>query len=173
MKKLLFLIFFVLNPITLSAHVLKVSDNIGVTIHVDPDDDPIVGIESNIYLEFKDKTNQFSFIDCDCIITISTNGTVLSSGSIGNSSLTSASYKFIFPEKNIYKIDVKGKSKSENSFPEFSVGFEIRVDRDPTTSSRSNLPLALLLGFIAIVFLALIIKLFTSRKDSKLVKSEE
>lgn len=63
-KKLIlsfFLIFavFLILPTIASAHVLKTDGSIGAVVHIDPDDDPIIGKSANFFLEFKDTKNKF------------------------------------------------------------------------------------------------------------------
>lgn len=114
------------------AHVLKYDGTIGAVLHVNPDDDPIVGQSTNFFFEFKDKEGKFKPEYCDCKVTIAAEGKEVYSGdlfeTVSNPDLTNASFSFVFPSKNIYKIAIHGIA-IDDSFQEFTLVYDVRVAR--------------------------------------------
>jgi len=126
-----------------SAHVLLTSGSIGATVHVDPDDDPIIGIPTNFYFEFKDKENKFNPSDCDCKISIYKNGTELSTQDLFTTSdsnnINSPIFQFTFPEKNIYELKITGTPKTSNSFKAFELNHTLRITREQNPSEQATI----------------------------------
>jgi hypothetical protein len=82
MHKTIWLLILILSSIYLPkipllAHTLKVENDVGVSLHISPDDDPIAGQEAVFYPKITDKNNQFKISDCDCKVQISQNSQVL------------------------------------------------------------------------------------------------
>lgn len=149
------------------AHVLKYDGTIGAVLHVNPDDDPIVGQPTNFFFEFKDKEGKFKPEYCNCKVTITTEGKEVYSGdlfeTVSNPDLTNASFSFVFPSKNIYKITVHGVA-TDNSFQEFTLVYDVRVarvsenvDREQVAESKSNnkfvyIAIGVSIGLLLIVY---------------------
>lgn len=118
-----------------SAHVLETDGSIGAVIHIDPEDDPIVGEQASFFFEFKDKEGKFNGTNCDCVAVISKNGQELFRGSIyGNTdqpSLENSSLFFTFPERGVYSLEIIGKPLTPGAFQEFHLKDELRVERLP------------------------------------------
>jgi hypothetical protein len=145
MKKLTLLILLVIYsifPQVSFAHVLKTDESIGAVIHIDPEDDPIVGQPSNIYFEFKDRQDKFRANECDCKFIVLKNGEqVFMEPLFGNDSeptLTSSAVTYTFPEKNIYQIQLKGSPKDGISFATFTLHYDIRVEREIEKSNNET-----------------------------------
>lgn len=138
---------FLLGPQATLAHVLKSSGSIGGVMHVTPDDDPIAKTPTDFFIEFKDKQSKFEAQNCDCKVQILQSGKQVYSGPLfqygTEPSLTSASFTFTFPEKDIYTIKISGSPLSNNSFQPFTLEYDLRVSREsdqPTnlTVTKSN-----------------------------------
>jgi hypothetical protein len=126
-----------------SAHVVKSDGNIGVTIHVNPDDDPIVGQPASFFLEIVDKTDKFKPTDCNCIATITENGnqiysTALFTGTQANDVSAAPFFSYTFPEKNIYTVKISGSPKTSDAFQTFSISYDLRVARDARTPAKTS-----------------------------------
>jgi len=137
-----FKIFLFLTLITLafpkdiSAHVLKTDGPIGAVVHIDPDDDPIIGEPASFFFEFKDTEGNFRTEDCNCTATISNEEEVLTTQPLTSSaSLESSSFYFTFTEKGVYTIKVDGKPLEDGKFEPFELTYDLRVER---TSSNQN-----------------------------------
>lgn len=119
-------ILFLAFPV--SAHVLKTDGNIGAVVHIDPEDDPVVGQETTIYFDIKDKDGKFSSENCLCIFKVTKNGQDVFMQTIQG---TTAQYNF--PEKDIYVLELKGTPKFEGAFSPFTLTYDIRVERTNDT----------------------------------------
>lgn len=138
---LLSLTFLFLIPQKVSAHNLQSDGSIGAVLHVDPEDDPIVGSQSSLFFEFKDKNNQFKPQTCDCSFLITKEEKeVFRQDLFANSdgSLESASVSFTFPEKGVYKIIVTGSPKVAGAFQPFTLKYDLRVAREEELSDNSK-----------------------------------
>lgn len=174
----LFLCFFsLLFCVTkVSAHVLKIDGNIGATLHIDPDDDPIAGEQSGFFFEFKDKQNAFTPVGCDCTFSISESGKEIYSQPLfqNNSqpSLDNASVFFTFPQRDVYQVKVTGKPLVQNAFQPFVLTYDVRVAREatptppPTTSQNtSSIPYGMIFG--GVVTVIAVSAIFIARKKGK------
>lgn len=139
MKKLLATLLLVLafsSPV--SAHFLSTDGSIGAILHIDPDDDPIATQTATFFFDLKDKQNKFSLPECECTGVVMENGQILLSQPLGQASLTSPSFSFVFPKKDVYQIELTGTPLQPNGFQPFTIKWNIRVDRDPTTTTQNS-----------------------------------
>lgn len=136
----LFASFFLIYS-SVQAHILQINGSIGAVMHIDPDDDPIVGKPSNFFFEFKDKTNKFSPQNCTCIASIIENNKEIYSTSLftqNNTDLTNASFSFTFPQKDIYTIILRGAPINGSDFQTFSLQYDVRVERVYSSNNRNT-----------------------------------
>jgi hypothetical protein len=146
------------------AHFLKINNEIGAVLHVDPDDNPIAKQVSTFYLEFKDVTGKFKPKDCTCQITI-TNISTNKSESIPTSNISYSGenvllFKYTFPEIGIYSVVIKEQN--------FTLTYDIRVEREsntPNNEAPSHLFHYLLFGGAIILTLAVVIR--DKRREKK------
>jgi hypothetical protein len=138
MKKALFIIILLLSlPQVSDAHILKTDKNIGVLLHVTPDDDPIIGQPANIFFEVRDKENKFVTTQCDCTIRILNRYQQVFEGPFNSA------FSYTFTEKSVYSILVKGIPRVENGFQPFEVRYDLRVSREAGDKKANTfLPLA-------------------------------
>ncbi|MEN9407137.1 MAG: hypothetical protein RLZZ455_353 [Candidatus Parcubacteria bacterium] len=161
---LLFLSLFILFPQTSHAHILEKSGTIGGVIHIDPDDDPIVGQESSIMIELKDTESLLTKDNCTCSFEIISEGKTLYEQplfqGIENSD-QSIAIPYTFPRRDIYLLRIKGQAL-DKEFNPFTLEYSIRVSREQSekkslTSSVSflstHLPHTIGVGII-ILFIA-------------------
>lgn len=136
------LFIFVFSADTIYAHVLKIHGSIGAVIHVSPEDDPIAGMSTDFYFELKDKNGKLKPDNCDCTGVVLQNGREIFSAPVfqngTNSSLESASFSFVFPEKDIYKVRVVGNPLTDGAFEPFTLEWDIRVDRETEKSTQNS-----------------------------------
>lgn len=134
------LIVTVAFPNYADAHSLKTDGSIGAVMHVNPEDDPIVGEESSFYFEFKDKNKTFEPKNCECTFSVLQNGKVLISQPLfqdtADPGLSHASASYYFPDRGVYTIRVSGQPKTEQLFSPFTLDYGIRVSR--TTGSQTS-----------------------------------
>lgn len=165
----LFSFLFYIRPV--EAHVLVTDKNIGAIFHTDPDDDPIAGQETGFYFEFKDKTNKFDPGTCDCNFSILENGkTIYSQPLFQNTkepSLTNASVFYTFPQTGSYTVTVTGKPSTSRAFQDFSLSYQVKVNRTTgdTSENKNNVMPWLLGGILVLVVLSAVT--FLLRKKRK------
>lgn len=131
--------FLILAP-PAQSHFVKSDSGIGAVLHVDPGDDPIAGEPSKIIFEFKDIENRFDLSNCDCKIVVTGEGKEILSQSLKPVALDqklSSVTPIIFPEKNIYKLKVTGKSY-QTDFTDFELNYDVRVAKDSQESIISQ-----------------------------------
>lgn len=155
-------------PAKTFAHVLQANRDVGVIMHIAPDDDPVAGKESEIFLEFKDPNGKFDPKNCDCSILITTNDSNLYYKKIFGDQNTKQTLllPFTFPEKGIYNIEITGKPKKKDAFGPFNISFDVRVSRDILENTNYNSYL-LYLPLVVSVLFGMIILFFFIKKHNK------
>ncbi len=132
---LLLLFFF---PRLAFAHILVSDKNIGAVLHIDPEDDPIIGQPTNFFFEFKDKEHKFTPANCDCTVFILEAGKIIATQPLfqnnTSSQLTTATLTYTFPQKDVYTIRVIGKPAYQNAFQPFTLEYAVRVTRENVSS---------------------------------------
>ncbi len=123
-----------LNPSPVFAHVLQTDGNIGAVLHIEPDDDPIVGQPAQLLFDMRDKTGRFQGQSCDCEVVITEAGKQIYSQTLyaqtPNPALNNPVLTFTFPQKDVYQIQVVGKPTKNHVFQPFTLSYSIRVDRE-------------------------------------------
>jgi len=121
-----------------AAHVLKIDGTIGGVIHINPDDDPIVGEAANIYFDIQDTINKFKGTNCDCTLIIkdaSTGKTVDQRKKLDSiSNDKTIGFIYTFKQKGIYTLILHGEGVPETAFSPFNLSYDIRVEREPSNS---------------------------------------
>lgn len=139
-----FYVLLVTSSIQASAHVLIVDGSVGAVMHIDPDDSPVAKQQSAFFFEFKDTQNKFQPKNCDCEFSIVENGSTIYSQPLFetsvNPSLNNASVFYTFPQEDVYQVKVVGKPNTPNSFQQFTLIYNVRVDQiaDTITSTSSQ-----------------------------------
>lgn len=133
-SKFIFLILYSLSFVFYTsptfAHTVKSEGSIGAVLHIDPGDSPIANDPSHIFIEFKDKENNFSLDKCSCQLFIYQNNQLISQQSLEKSGTDalSAVVNFEFPSSGIYKLEVNGRPLDGSDFKNFTFGYDIRVE---------------------------------------------
>ncbi len=129
-------IIFFLFPKDVFAHILQTDGTIGAVLHIDPEDDPIVGKPATFYFEFKDKIGRFIPDKCDCTVSIINSGKSIYTQSLFQSNtspdLSNASFSYTFPKKGVYILRITGKPYTPNAFQTFSLSYDLRISREET-----------------------------------------
>lgn len=139
MKKLFFIFFlciFFLPTTSVDAHTISVDKSIGAVLHIDPDDDPIIGIPTNFYFDFKDKNNRFALSNCLCRVVIKNSTEEIYNETLSPNSQLTSSFSFTFPTTDIYTISLIGKPLKSDGFEPFTLHYDIRVTRTPTQAAN-------------------------------------
>jgi len=173
---LLFTFCFLTLPPLVSAHVLESSGSIGAVLHIDPEDDPIVGQQASFFFEFKDKQNKFNPANCTCTFSFLENGKKIFSQPLfqsnTDSSLTTASVFYTFTQKDVYQVKVSGRPLMEKkAFEPFTLTYAIRVSREINNSANTSVSSTnwlnrngLLIGITVIAIIIVITIILRKRK---------
>ena len=128
--KFLVPILLVALSVPLSAHVVAADGTIGVTMHVDPDDNPVAGTVSRFYLWFKDTTGRLKPEDCRGTFSIAdANDYLVVSQPLfahAGSGLTDV-HEFTFAKPGVYTVRINGAPQSVTTFAPFLITFQLRV----------------------------------------------
>lgn len=124
------------------AHMLKTDGDIGAVIHVDPDDNPIAGEQSQLYFDVKDKTGKLSPKNCECTVHILQGDRTLTSIPLYRDSSQvnreHAVATYVFKTRGIYTILLEGKPQHENDFQPFVLSYDIRVERESQSEEKDS-----------------------------------
>jgi hypothetical protein len=121
------------------AHELKVGDHIGAVLHTEPNDEPIAGTTTPLYLAFKNNGEPFIFSAYTIHTTITAESdhraVSIPSADLQATSPDTVTFSYIFPKKDLYTLTITGEpadaSSSDPVIP-FSLSYDIRVDRVAT-----------------------------------------
>jgi hypothetical protein len=136
MKKIiiLFAVFWMLfgSFSVAQAHFLVTDTGIGGIIHIDPDDNPIIGEKSNIFIDLKDQKNRLQEGNCECTVKILKNEQEIANYPVkivkGQDGSLFVPSEYVFKEKAVYTIRLEGKSKTK-VFDDFRLDFDFYVER--------------------------------------------
>jgi hypothetical protein len=137
-----FFFFFGFVPSVL-AHVLQTDGSIGAVLHLEPEDDPIIGQPAQFFFEFKDKDHKFSPKECECFVFVLQDGKEIYRQPLFDPVTLDTSFSYTFVQKGVYTIKVVGKPIVAHAFQPFSLTYDRRVTRespdsvDPTTTASS------------------------------------
>ena len=123
-----------LRPGTAEAHVLQTDGSIGAVLHIDPDDDPIIGKPATFFFDFVDRQKKFDPAKCDCTVNIlDDQGKVLVTNPLfqasGQSGLSYPLFSYTFAQKGVYTIEALGQPKNPGDFQSFNLKYPLRVTR--------------------------------------------
>lgn len=162
MKKYLtlFILCFLLFSPPVFAHVLQSNGAIGAVLHIDPEDDPIVGQQASFFFDFKDKQSKFKPENCECTFSISENGKEIYSQALSNSS---ASYTFT--KKGSYKIKISGKPQENADFKPFVLTYDVDTEREANSSTNLLNRNTVVVAIALIIFI--VVAIFLVKRSRK------
>lgn len=108
------------------AHQTAYNRGVAVTLHVNPDDEPVAGQPATVLVEKvrPPKGGTFRFSTCRCRLKItSSSGTVLLNRAAGRRT------SFTFPDAAAYRIQFSGRYRKGSRSRTFSASFAIRAAR--------------------------------------------
>jgi hypothetical protein len=124
-----------------SAHVTQTDGSISVTMHIEPDDDPIANQPAKFFFEFQDTKSKFNTADCNCNVIIFQNDKKLASlplfKNTDTSDFVTPQFLYTFPGKAVYDIKLSGSSKVSGGFQSFALDFAVRVDKEELSNQQS------------------------------------
>jgi hypothetical protein len=110
-----------------SAHQTATNDGATVTLHVNPDDQPIAGQPAYVYVTKVrvGRRARFRWRKCACRLTVTSAGGEL----VGDLAVRgSAAIPFVFPQEGAYGMTLSGRYRRRHRWRPFSVTFGIRAD---------------------------------------------
>jgi hypothetical protein len=109
------------------AHQTASNNRVAVTMHVTPDDEPIVGETALILVpRVKARPGTFAWTTCRCTLKVTS-----SSGEVLLNGRALSRNEFVFPEAGAYRIDFAGRAKRNGRWVKFKVWFAIRANEAP------------------------------------------
>lgn len=140
------------------AHFPQTDGDIQVTLHIEPDDNPIPGDPATLYFIFEDAVKKFQLKNCDCRISLIEQNKTLLSQKLSSQKLPHSVYtsgaSFIFPVYDVYKITLTGRPTFKNAFQPFTLSWYFRVDPDTPgeVQGLSDIQIILLVMAALIIF---------------------
>src|SRR5262249_48545083 len=108
---------------TALAHDRESNNGVTMTLHIDPDDEPIATQPALLVIERVGTKSGFSWKTCRCTMTISdSNNTVVRSGAVG------ARTTFTFPAEGAYQIVYAGRVQKNGKWRTFKIAYAFRAD---------------------------------------------
>jgi hypothetical protein len=118
------------------AHEVKTSNEVGGTIHIEPNDRPIAGKKSRIWIALTKRGGEIiPYEKCDCRLEVrsltnkSIKFAVPKSASILDRYLGLPSIEVTFPEVGRYELRLSGSAKGDVDFPDFDLTFSTNVSK--------------------------------------------
>jgi hypothetical protein len=120
----------------LIAHEVKISNDVGGTIHIEPNDRPIAGRKSRVWIGLTKRGGDLIPYDrCDCLLEVrsltdkSIQFTASKLPSILDRYLGLPSIEVIFPQVGRYELRLTGSAKEGTDFADFVLVFTINVGK--------------------------------------------
>jgi hypothetical protein len=111
-------------------HVVAVDGTIGVTMHIDPDDQPVTGSPTRFYLWFKDTTGRLKPQDCRGTFSVSdADDYVLQTQPLfaRTGSGLNDLHEVTFVKPGVYTVRINGAPTGTTTFHPFLITFQVRV----------------------------------------------
>jgi hypothetical protein len=138
---------FLISPSLSEAHQIKTDGSMSVLLHTDPNDDPYAGMPAMLHFVFTDSEKQFKMEDCECHAYISPYNqreAIEKKGFVADLNAPnitrvygSYTFEYVFPQRDVYAVLVKGAPKNGAAFKPFSMLYDLRI------AKGENLPVAL------------------------------
>ncbi len=117
------------------AHILKIDGDIGVLMHIDPEDSPAERDKATLFFDINDRTGRFGTQQCDCRLRVLSEGREILSGSVSVQGPQSAAASYSFPFAGMYRVELSGAPQRGAVFKPFRVEFDVRVERNQAGAS--------------------------------------
>ncbi|MBW4658692.1 MAG: hypothetical protein KME15_08460 [Drouetiella hepatica Uher 2000/2452] len=127
----------ILNPLRGTAHEVKVSGDIGGTLHIEPNDNPIAGTSSLAWFALNRRGGQpVRLSDCNCSLAVYAQPRRPGDSPIQQPSLTAKavegrsgvpSANLTFPRAGAYDLVLKGQPVTSGDFSAFELRFSVTV----------------------------------------------
>lgn len=130
------------------AHSVKVSQGVGGTLHIEPNDQPKAGESSLVWFALTRRGGQaIPLIECDCQLQVFKEPRSANPTPILTPSLTPVNAErytqipganFAFPQPGRYQLKIAGKPKPGGSFQSFELTFPVTVAQGKTSPASPS-----------------------------------
>jgi len=135
-----------LITLPLSAHKVEISENVGATLHIEPNDNPRAGVLTQIWFALTEEGGKVIPLDkCACKLSIFTvprspqsnmQPTLKPLSAEGYKNIPSA--KIIFPKIGRYDLEIIGKPINGKDFKPFKLTFKVTVTSKVSLSPNQS-----------------------------------
>jgi hypothetical protein len=169
---LLLFITFTFLPVA-SAHTIKIADDVGGTIHIEPNDNPRAGEPAQTWFALTRKGGKvLPLKECDCQLAIYAEPHTPGEPALLEPPLKPVQaerYQGIpgteitFPKPGVYELQLSGKPIKEENFRPFELKFQVTVttgktvDASKSIQNRTNQQQGTAIGFIQPIIILVII----------------
>lgn len=165
MKRAIFFLvlpFLLISSNEVVAHTSDTSESVSVLMHVEPDDRPLAEQSTILHFQIEDTSHKFSIKNCNCTVTISSNGKKLGVKTVSEltdqKSVYSAYSKVTFDRAGSYRIIFEAKPKNSGTFSTFTTNFELKVgEKIPTPDNDVEIPHVITYLFLAVIGIGTIV----------------
>lgn len=111
----------------ISAHELSSDGGMHVTLHVEPDDDPVINKPQKLVFIYSDELQKFDAQNCSCTVTISDSLKQVFTGPVPPAASYFGEIPYTFNKAETYRVRLAGEPKTAGAFTPFNVAYEIGV----------------------------------------------
>ncbi|HVW23094.1 MAG TPA: hypothetical protein VHB51_01230 [Candidatus Saccharimonadales bacterium] len=155
-----------LAPAVAEAHELKEDNGIAAVMHIEPNDIPLAGQNTQLEFAFGDRQDAFNLANCVCGARLVAAGKTIQQLSLhpaqaGSTLAAKASVRF--PDIGKYKVVLAGHA-TDNSFPSFTVDFPVDVTASAQNAASKKTAVTIEISTILLAVLVIGTVLFASRR---------
>ena len=111
------------------AHDRETNNGVSVTVHIDPDDEPVATQPATIVVEKVESKAKFTWATCKCSWTIAD-----STGAVLLQQAAKARTSFVFPASGAYQLTFSGRVKATKTrWRAFHIKYAWRADAPPAS----------------------------------------
>ncbi|MFB2937382.1 hypothetical protein ACE1B6_19215 [Aerosakkonemataceae cyanobacterium BLCC-F154] len=151
-KSLATLLFLGLAITPVSAHSVKIAEDVGGTLHIEPNDNPKSGESSETWVALTRKGGKLIPLkDCNCQMVVYTKPRIKESAPLLKAALkpiSTSQYQgipgadIVFPKPGNYEIEISGTPKANANFKAFKLTFPVTVAAGRTVAAPTPNPKA-------------------------------
>jgi hypothetical protein len=159
-----------------SAHVIEGDGSIAILLHLEPNDDPIIGKAAVAKFTVSDSSNEFAFEKCDCMFSVTHTEQdgrpeVTPAAFLIENKGRLASFSYVFKEGD-YVLTLAAVPKPGAKFNPFTTVFNVQITNDGSTFAPPHiheghyLHTAVILAVFAVFFILHIRDRIRNKKET-------
>lgn len=141
MKLFFFIVLFGFASVA-CAHETMREGNVAMFVHIDPSEQPIIGVPTTIFINLTNTEKSFAVKECECSLIVAHDDAVLMTVPLEASddpeAFGIAGVPVTFVTPGSYELTVSGTPKVTGLFDPFSIGEDITVVSDGTLGTKSD-----------------------------------